>query len=205
MHLASLYTVIIGVSLSSSIYQLIDPAKGITSISLPSFLSFLGFVFLVFPFYHGAMRHLDSTYMNGAGAQIRDYALLADFLLLFAHGVLFVVVSMLLKQPREFLLFIAGVLAVDVFWGFLAHLAFSRERVDKPETAWAWINLITVIVLIMFYYLEKQTFKWLPDEEVGYCGTILAVLFVRSLVDYKLNWKFYYPPQKVRRKKILNR
>jgi hypothetical protein len=192
-HLASLYTVVIGVALSSSIYHLIDPDKGIASISKPSLILFIAFIFLIFPFYHGAMRHLDSTYLTSDSKDVRDYALLVDILLLFTHGVFFVVISMLLKQPDEFLLFIMIILAIDVVWGFMAHLAFSPDKDHKAETSWAKINLAALIFMFIFSLVEENTLNWLSNKPINYCSIILVIVFVRTLADYGMNWKFYFP------------
>jgi len=192
-HLASLYTVIIGVALSSSVYHLIDPEKPVTAIPAPSLMLFVAFILLIFPFYHGAMRHLDNTYLARNSEDVRDYALLLDFLLLFLHGLIFVVISMLFKQPEEFLIFVIVILGIDVLWGFLAHLAFSTERENKPEMSWVKTNAAAAVLLLVFILLEKNNLKWLNSDRTAYCAIILGAMFFRTAVDYGKNWNFYFP------------
>ncbi len=62
-HLQQLYTVVVGLALTVAITNLIDQAAPvpIRMAALPYFVSYL--VTLV-PFYHGALRHLDVTYLK---------------------------------------------------------------------------------------------------------------------------------------------
>lgn len=108
--LTSLYTVVIGVALSSSILKLIDPNQGLSSLTVTSTLLFLAFICTLFPFYHGALRHLDDAYIENDSDHIKDGALILDFLLLFFHGMAFVVLSLMLTKPGDFAVVLLAVL-----------------------------------------------------------------------------------------------
>src|SRR5207253_2832610 len=123
--LVELYTVVIGVALSLAVVSLIDLNKGLDVITLPSTLLFIAFIATLFPFYHGALRHLDDAYIENDDRRIKDGALVLDFVLLFLHAVAFVVLSLLLKKPGQFAWVLAVVLSIDVIWGVFAHFASS--------------------------------------------------------------------------------
>ncbi|MBK9067349.1 MAG: hypothetical protein IPL76_10780 [Gemmatimonadetes bacterium] len=51
----------------------------------------------LFPFYHGALRHLDDAYLENENHHIKRGALIFDFLLLFLHAMCFVVLALLIQ------------------------------------------------------------------------------------------------------------
>lgn len=112
--LVNLYTVVIGAALSLAIARTINFTTGLTSVSGVSLLLFLCFVITLFPFFHGALRHLDDAFIENVNPNIRTGALIIDFALLFLHALAFVVLSQLLKHPSHFAWFLIAVLAIDV-------------------------------------------------------------------------------------------
>src|SRR5262245_24966570 len=85
--LAELYTVVIGIALSISIYNTIDSSRVAIPLNLDYLPNLLTMLVLIIPFYHGAVRHLFATYVeNGGSTRIKSGALLADFVLLFLEG-----------------------------------------------------------------------------------------------------------------------
>src|SRR6185437_11887329 len=100
--LSNLYTVIIGVALSLAVVKLVEGGTGLKAATIPSILLFAAFVVTLLPFYHGALRHIDDAYIESEGANIKDGALVVDLILLFIHGIVFVVLALLIAIPDEF-------------------------------------------------------------------------------------------------------
>ncbi len=189
--LQTLYTVVIGVALSSATVNLISSGD-LTQITLQSVLLFLSFSLTLIPFFHGAMRHLDDAYLENDNKHIKNGALLFDFLLLFIHGIVFVILSFFIKESITFLLVLLGILTIDVVWGAFAHFASSSKGSQNAEAIWVWINLVFISLYVV--YLSHTDIL----STGNYYQTNLAVIIcvgclLRTVVDYALGWKFYFP------------
>ena len=138
--LVNLYTVVIGVALTQAVAGLIDPQKGLDSLSLSSTFLFFAFIATLFPFYHGALRHLDDAYVENDNEHIKDGALVVDFALLFFHSLVFVILSQLLKKPGHFAWVLIALISIDVLWGIFAHFASSSTSTLTAESKWTIIN-----------------------------------------------------------------
>lgn len=195
-HLASLYTVVVGLALASGINNLINTEAQPVPFKIDTFLTFLAFLVTLIPFYHGALRHLDITYIEDKHPKVRDGALMVDFAILFVEGCFFLALSVLLVKPITFAWGIALLLVVDVMWGFFAHLAFSPDKTSenmKPEGKWSIINLITIVILL-FYLISNKIY---PNSNefnmVEIASLIFILLSIRSIFDYICTWKVYFP------------
>jgi hypothetical protein len=190
--LISLYTVIIGVALSSAVFGLIDPSEGLESVTLPTTLLFVAFVATLFPFYHGALRHLDDAYLENDNPHIKDGALVVDFVLLFLHALAFVVLSRLLKSPGHFAWVLIGVLAIDVVWGAFAHFGSSSKGATTAESKWALINFVFVGAALI--YLVGNDIYLVPmSEPVKLAVPIVVACLLRTIADYSFCRSFYFP------------
>src|SRR4051812_25371800 len=100
--LIELYTVVIGVALSFAVFGLVGSKKGLLGVSAHSVFLFVAFIATLFPFYHGALRHLYDAYLERSNEHIRPAAVFPDFILLFLHALAFVVLALLLDKPSHF-------------------------------------------------------------------------------------------------------
>jgi hypothetical protein len=192
--LTELYTVVIGVALSLAVASLIKQEVGLASITAPSAFLFFAFVVTLFPFYHGALRHLDDAYVENKSDHIKDGALIFDFLLLFFHGLVFVVLSQLISKPIDFACAITGLLLVDVVWGAFAYFASSSKNDFAAEGKWTIINLIFVLIAACYLYPNGLYPGSDVTEPKGIAIYVAAACLIRSLVDYIWGSKFYFPP-----------
>lgn len=190
--LVNLYTVVIGVALSLAVVGLIDVAKGIESITLVTGSLFVAFVATLFPFFHGALRHLDDAYIENDSQHIRDGALVGDFILLFLHALAFVVLSLLLNKPGHFAWVLSIVLTIDVFWGFYAFLASSSRATPSAELRWAIINLVFVATVVS-YLINQGIYLAELEAPIKLAVPIAFACIIRSLVDYVVCRSFYFP------------
>jgi hypothetical protein len=187
-HLADLYAVIVGAALTSGIYNLFSYQNDGLHLPVEAFLLFLAFLFTIIPFYHGALRHLDDTFVFKRRDGLRKGALLLDFSLLFLHGVGFISLSRLITQPTHFFFIFIAILLIDAVWGLLSQIAYYSGASIPAEKFWGWINLVSVLIAaVLFVFLKPLG---LANWQVA--ALIAIGAFARTLVDYWVAWDFYF-------------
>ncbi|MCW8876122.1 MAG: hypothetical protein OQK04_05285 [Kangiellaceae bacterium] len=192
--LSGLYTVVIGVALSSSIVMLINPNQGLSGVETHSWMLFISFVLTLLPFYHGALRHLDDAYLENNSASIKNGALIIDFFLLFLHGMAFVVLSLLIKKPEDFFYILCILFFVDVVWGVFVHFGASSDNSSNAEWKWVIINSgFLALALVGYFFFDISSLATNSPEKVAVVLMVLCVL--RSFVDYLVGWSFYFPDE----------
>jgi len=201
-HLANFYTVVVGLALSATIFNVVNADGKLVPFSWPTFILGFALIITLLPFYHGAMRHLDITYIEKKGESVKRGTLLGDFIILFFEGCLFIALAVLLKKP---LLFVWGymlLLAIDVAWGIWVSRPLSLKENKSAEVKWTKINLVTFIILfaVLFYYdlLPFSKGNKIVDELILSIGMFFLSL-IRTVVDYRWAWDFYYPTEKMSR------
>jgi hypothetical protein len=192
--LVSLYTVVIGVALSVSVVTLVDPRVGLSAVTAGSMLLFGAFVATLLPFYHGALRHLDDAYLENESTQIRDGALIVDFLLLFFHAMAFVVLALLLHRPSDFAWVLITVLTIDVLWAIFTYFASSSAAPGGAEGKWGFINLMFVGVAVIYLMNQGIYFGTGRPDDAKIAVPIFVFAVIRTVVDYVWCRKFYFPP-----------
>ena len=190
--LVNLYTVVIGAALSLAIARTINFTTGLTSVSGVSLLLFLCFVITLFPFFHGALRHLDDAFIENVNPNIRTGALIIDFALLFLHALAFVVLSQLLQHPSHFAWFLIAVLAIDVFWGVFAHFGSSSPRELSAEWKWTIINFI-FIGIAAIYLVSNDIFLDYNSHTLKLSILLAIACVLRTAADYVWCSDLYFP------------
>lgn len=190
--LSNLYTVVIGVALSLAVTGVVDSAKGLEAATVTSVCLFIAFIATLFPFVHGAIRHLDDVYLENPNKHIKDGALVIDFVLLFLHALAFLVLALLIKKPNHFAWGLEVILTIDVLWGAFTYFAASTKRTDSAEFKWFVINLITVGIGAI-YLINNDIYLEDFVEPVKLAVPILFISIIRSLVDYVWCRSFYFP------------
>lgn len=88
-NLQRLYAIVVSLSIAYTLKGLIEviSASGLTNIVeyYNELFMFISFIFIVIPFFHGANRYLDATYVTGE-RNATHYGLLVDFIALFCRG-----------------------------------------------------------------------------------------------------------------------
>jgi hypothetical protein len=190
--LVNLYTVIIGVALSLAVVRLVNGSGGLMTTTAPALLLFAAFVATLFPFYHGALRHLDDAYIENDSTTIKTGALVFDFILLFAHGLVFVVLALLISVPNQFAWVLIVLLGVDVLWGVFAHFAASSAQGLGAELKWSIINFIFVCFWT-WYLVAHNLYLGETKESMPLAILIFVTCVLRSIADYASCTKFYFP------------
>ena len=192
-HLQTLYSVVAGLALTVAILTIIDDELTIP-IRSETFPYFFAFLVTLVPFYHGALRHLDFTYIEAPSAETKPGALMADWSFLFIESCLFLAAASLLQRPESFSYVFASIFAFDVIWGVGAYLAFSPKSSKLiPEVKWVIINLITFVILVLVYiYLHSIEGTQKPVDTYRWT-TVLTIAIARSIWDYAWCWEYYKP------------
>lgn len=190
--LSNLYTVVIGVALSLAVARLVNGDAGLMATKVASLLLFAAFIATLFPFYHGAMRHLDDAYIENDNENIKDGALVLDFILLFVHGLVFVVLALLISKPNQFAWVLISLLTVDWLWGFFAHFAASSAMGLSAELKWSIINILFV-GFWGWYLVSHDIYLGQVQKVTSLAILILTTCVMRSLIDYIWCSRFYFP------------
>jgi hypothetical protein len=190
--LVNLYTVVIGAALSLAVAGAIDVNKGLTSISTVSILLFVAFLATLFPFFHGALRHLDDTYLENSASSMKTEALIIDFALLFLHALAFLVLSQLLKKPADFAWFLVAVLSIDVVWGVFAYFGSVSLGKFSAESRWSTINFFFVLG-VLFYLIDQEIYFGTEAVSVKLAWLLAIACVCRSTIDYLWCRDLYFP------------
>jgi hypothetical protein len=189
--LARLYSVVIGIALTLAMRSSLTPDASWPLVRLDCALNLASFFILVIPFYHGAMRHLYATYVEGGGStRVKNGALFVDFILLFLEGCAFVVMSSVISDVSKFAWMVVFVLVLDSVWGVLASLAFTGAQAQNSERIWALINLVASVALICMLLLVPSRFV---SNLIQGQFVLLSILTLRTVIDYIFCWQFYFP------------
>jgi hypothetical protein len=197
-HLQTLYTVVVGVALTVALEDISATVPGQTSLlsSVDAVLLLVAFIATLLPFYHGALRHLDVTWIEKQGRDVKSGALLADFIILFVEGCLFLLIARQLGSPFHFGMGLAALLTIDIIWGVVAHVAFTQPGADKAEWKWVQNNVVAVIALLALL-ISVRTWVPQPAQATWNAAGLLGVALLRTAVDYARSWDFYYPTDAV--------
>jgi hypothetical protein len=195
-NLQRLYTVVVTLAVTESLRRLLgDYAASGQVGDLPSYqgwLMFISLIVTVVPFYHGANRYLDATFVTGERTAKRA-ALMVDFITLFVQGMLLFGLATVIINRDLFYTLLAMLLVLDIIWIGLTHLtSASANRDESPSYAvWATINLPAAILILVFVW--SNIFVELWSSDIAKNIALVAVATVRTVFDYSKAWDFYFP------------
>ncbi len=181
--LKELYTVAVGVALVMGVERLATESVGSSVFTSERFLLFLVLFVTLIPFYHGAFRHMDEVYIFAEPPDKRPGAgvLLADYLLLMCEAGLLVWLAIRISDPVTFRNGFLLLLSVDVTWAIVTW-RFTSEK--KGALKWGLLNL-GVIGLLGLSFLCPSPIS---------ARYLLLIAVFRSVLDYWLSHKLYFPP-----------
>lgn len=192
-NLENLYSIVVALAITLAIYNMIDTTRETVPFKPELLPFFFAFLVTLIPFYHGALRHLDITYVEQGGKQVRKGALLIDFLALFIESCILLALAVLLPKPPFFAWGLVTLLTFDTIWAFIAHLGFSQDVKPKVELRWALINLITAIILSIYLVICNFVSSATDTIDLRLSVGILGFSFLRTIIDYAWCWNTYYP------------
>lgn len=204
-NLQRIYTFVVSLAVAESLRRtLLTPANTVELVWSNKWLMCISLIVTLVPFYHGANRYLDATYVTEEMRATSRYALMVDFFALFLHGLLLFGLALYVNNPdyHPFYTGLGIVLVIDAIWVFFTSLVTEEirdqtiqqssdqnQKSSKPKYyAWGIINLITAAILF------TSTWSALWPEGMVRNHALAAIVIVRTVVDYWLSFDFYYPP-----------
>lgn len=206
-HLQALYTIVAGLALSDAIGWLFREGRtgGPGPWELLPLL--VAFVVTLVPFFHGALRHLDDSYLiDPAARTVKRGALATDFVFLFGESCLLFALAHRMDRAGAFLALFALLLLVDVAWAVAFHLATPTSRRRTPDVRallsprgenpifqlrWAANNVAFLLVVGCWAAVLGVG----PDANPHLQrAATMAIAVARTASDYRVSWDFYFPP-----------
>jgi len=193
-NLQRVYTVVVSLAIAESLRRLLSPMANSGQLpDLAATVAVISMLVTVVPFYHGANRYLDSTYVTGERSA-KSGALMLDFVVIFVEGLAFFVLSMLISEPQAFYTLLAGLFLLDAAWVWLTRLTSqSPPEEGSGYRVWALVNILAAILLLLSKWSNLLNWSFWKTETAEVVAVGLIVVF-RTLIDYITVWSFYYPP-----------
>lgn len=193
--LKEIVTIVTGLTITNAIVQL-TVRKGefaLNNVTLQSFLLFVLLIGNIIRFYHGNIRHLDTTYTMEAGkGHVGDLKegegtkTALDFFVIFLQSILFAVISFMVRLPAEFFTFFAGLLVMDVIWFLGVYQFTSDQSAFMHQKKWALNNIVATFALLLGISAERILGP-------AYVYLLWGILMLNTLIDYLISWDFYFP------------
>ncbi len=179
------YTMVLSLAVVHAVQQILvyDSTNQQFSLNLGSLHNFMVFLVIVIPFYQGANRYLDETYVSG-NVEVKEMTGLVDFLFFFIEGMIFYSMAILINNNYYFYLSVLTVLGVDIVW--LIFVYFANNELFKKIYQWLILNIITILIILILITIN------VIDEKLKYY-ILSIILFIRTVADYYLSWPFYWP------------
>lgn len=182
-----LYSVVVALSLTTAVRNVISTSQGVKSpfnLTLFDVITFSTFLAVTIPFYHGALMFLVRNYRRGFKTKKKG-ELLIDFVALLAEAIVILALAESMLDLVNFIGWLFPLMIVDLIWVIFVYFKSKTRESDAP-LSWAGLDL----AMIIFLYL-------IGNFAVAYTETCFIVLLmaslVRSILDYKLNYEYYFP------------
>lgn len=202
--LLELYTITAGLALASGLEKTFASDGPVPMFDRGRMILLGAFLVTLIPFFHGALAWLDDEWLAKLES-LTNGRMVIDFVCLFLQLCLLFVLGKSVASPTWFARVYCVLLALDVIWAFLA--IWRRWADAKTERAplgrslrqeitlirggaagWLWINFAALVTAMCFSAFA------LPKIPVLTSAAWLATIALgRTLVDYLLNWTFYFP------------
>ena len=194
-NLQRLYTFVVSLAFAESLKRALLTTTNNVDLSTSNsgkWMLCAALIITAIPFYHGANRYLDATYVTRERSSKTRFSLMIDFLFVFLLALLMFTLALLITaggvedetNRRLFYWGLGLLLSIDIIW-----IAITRWTTDDapspPKTIqfrkWAILNIFAVLIILVLVYFAK--WEWL-----------LILLIIRTVVDYLIAHDFYYPP-----------
>ncbi len=185
--LQRLYTVVISLAVTEALRRVLTSSTG----GYAHWLALASLLFTVVPFYHGANRHLDASYVTGE-RKVKPGALMIDFVFLYLGGILFFAMAVQIDSREVFYTLLGALFLLDMVWIGFSYLS----RADESDGAtgyvkWAIMNLIASAAIGVSIWSNVFGSLWANDTAKDIALVIVAI--GRTVFDYILQWHFYFP------------
>lgn len=177
---------VVAVAMTLAVQQLVTVRNGSAAFQWSILWALIGFIVTLIPFYHGAERHLEGTYVENDGPEHTAQRLLWDFLVLFTEACVLIAIGALVADPGRMLVALIVLWSIDVIWALVARLLLKSQ-----DEIWTWGTINTVAAALFGLLLILDNTLSLGDVTVGLL--IMLASLARTCVDYATGWTFYFP------------
>ena|SRR3990172_7533638 len=193
-NLQRVYTVVVSLAIAESLRRLFasqDPPA--FSLPLPATIAAMALIVTVVPFYHGANRYLDATYVTGQRGA-KSGALMLDFVAIFVEGIVFFLLALLVGSEASFYTLLSGLFLFDAAWVGLTRLTSEgRDEPGSKYVIWAGANVLAAVLLLLSHWSNLLNWEFWSSQNVRTLASG-AIALGRTIFDYASVWSFYYPP-----------
>lgn len=188
--LQRIYAFIIAVAFTTSLNRLFIDARtqapNLTRLFTSEGLLFLAFLATVVPFFHGMNRHLDNIYALGRAPRTpQPGAILLDLCVFVIEASLLFLLAAAIADDAAFFRLCAYLLFIDIIWAII-----TRAITGSNIISWAFINSAATLLLVLLLVCRHR--QLLPSALS--LALLTGTVFARTVIDYCVNWKFYFPP-----------
>jgi hypothetical protein len=181
--LKELYSGVFALALYEAIRGVAETPNVLMSQQFQFFL--VAFCATLIPFYHGTMRYFDDSYFS-TSSELKPGSFMLDYIFFCTSAGLLVWLGAMFGaafNPDYFMRVYAGLLAMDIVWGFMTHfLTNSYMRVKY----WLWLNFAVLFGIGLIW-------AWRHPFQSNQITMFLIIAPTRSILDYALNWNMYFP------------
>ena len=156
---------------------------------------YASFLMTLVPFYQGMNRFLYETHVVRPleKPEARSSPLLFDVWAFILMASLLFVMGWSITSPYVFFYAWSALLAVDIVW---TTLVWTIQSSRKP--IWA-VNNLLFLGFGWIYWVSIYALSGFPSFDKNVLSALIYGFVVveigRSVMDYKINWKFYFPPE----------
>ena len=143
------------------------------------------FMVTLVPFYHGAERHLEETYVENP-ENAHGGLLLVDFAYLFVEACVLVSAAALVAYVKALIVTLLCLWMLDVAWWITQRIVTRR---GGPIAKWAIINSAASVSFGLL--LIGLHANWVSPTAASWI--LLALAIGRTVADYSTSWNFYFP------------
>ncbi len=190
--LKDIIIIIVGLAFTNTIYWfIIDIGTGSLRLTFDLIQYALFFIVIstLIRFYHGNVRHLSEDYSRERIIEEKrtGFELALDFFFIFLQCIIFGFMSFYsILFNNIYDLFII-LFIVDILWFILLAIASAKFHLKFAEMKWTIVNVITLVVL---FFLRDLA---LSDPNIIGVRVLLFTIIGNMILDYGINWKFYFP------------
>ena len=197
-NLQRLYAIVVGLAITTSLNALVKTMLESRFANFGQYYSqllmFISFIATVVPFFHGANRYLDATYVTDERSA-KTYALLIDFLALFFEGLALFALAVVVGYREIFYTTLAGLFVLDILWVASTNFTAVAETDKVPAfRKWATINIVATGAILLSVWSNVLAVPFWRGE-IALNAFLVVIVVVRTVYDYISVWSFYYPSE----------
>ena len=183
--LQRLYVILIALALTTGVKVLLESIGVIDNnisvinklIQFNAIILFVAFLLTLIVFYHGMNRHLEETFLLTDDIVNQRETLMIDMVVFIIESGLLVTMAYGITKPLLFFYAWSALLLIDIIWTLVVW------RIHKKENPMWAINNAIFLIIAWASFMCFELIVWF----------IACIEILRNIVDYIINWRFYFP------------